>query len=144
MDQRSDVAITVMSEQAPDQAMTEIALALAMAFFSIMVLAMVSMGVPAIEQAADKGMAVAEQSSEASAPADPAERQLVVHHAGRFFDENLVRIEPDNVSGPVTLAIDPSLAMSLAIEARKRFGDADVLVSTLDQPWLARLKEMKP
>ncbi|HJP22545.1 MAG: hypothetical protein QF797_06300 [Alphaproteobacteria bacterium] len=126
-------------------AMTEIALALAMAFFSIMVLTMVSMGAglqAGTAPASDAGIAV---KRSASAPAEgrplPSEAVLVVHYGGRFLDAELRPLDPAQIAGAVVLAIEPTLTMVEAIAVRERLAADDLTVTTLDQRWIEALKE---
>lgn len=132
-----------------DNAMVETALALAMAFFAIMVLAMVSMGVPpGPEVGSSDALALAEATSSAAPEADGTraddERTLIVHHAGRFLDTRLQPVEPDVLEGPLTLAIAPSLPLREALALRTALAHRDVLVTTLDERWLTQLEEMQP
>ena len=141
-----------MGESHYGNAMTEIALALAMGFFSIMVLTMVSLG-------AGRSQADPERSAIAAAlaPADAkaaeaarlkpdAEDVLVIYHRGRFYDRRLRVIDPaaEAYEGRVVLALDRALNMGEALAARARVGASNLVVSTLDQRWteaLARLPE---
>jgi hypothetical protein len=87
-----------VDESAYGNAMTEIALALAMAFFSIMVLAMISMGVPASEAAKPTTATALAESRTEDAPAarlsPEREDVLVVFHDGRFWDRDLNPVDP--------------------------------------------------
>ncbi len=126
-------------------AMTEIALALAMAFFSIMVLTMVSMGAGLQAGTAAPGDAGIAVEASASTPSDgrpmPSEAVLVVHYGGRFLDAELKPLDPAQVSGAVVLAIEPTLTMAEAIAVRERLAAQDLTVTTLDQRWIEALKE---
>lgn len=143
-----------MGETHYGNAMTEIALALAMGFFSIMVLTMVSMGAGQTETPEDaERTAIAAALAPADATAAQAARLrpdtddvLVIYHQGRFYDRRLRVIDPAATvyAGRVILALNRTLDMGEALAARARVGAPDVVVSTLDQPWmeaLARLPE---
>jgi hypothetical protein len=127
--------------------MTEIALALAMAFFSIMVLTMISMGVGA-GQTAETTAAMLAPSRPEAAPAAKveagAEDLIVLYHAGRFRDRDLVPLDPSTItaSGRVILALEPDLPMAEAITARSRIDVADLVVTVLDERWLQALKKV--
>ncbi len=149
----SDASAEAASANALDSGLTEIALALAMAFFSIMVLAMVSLAVPtppddtSASAASDAGLVVAATAATTAAePAVPAgERRLVVLHAGGFLDADLSPRDPATIEGPATLAVAPGLSLEQAIAARQRLtATTDVIVATLDQRWLARLASLAP
>ena len=142
----------------PDNAMTEIALALAMGFFSIMVLTMVSMGAgqiasvskniskPASIEAAKIDMAEAAPDTAKTATAPTASSDVIVHYKGAFYDTDLNAIDPSAFvpTGKAVLALDPSLSMSDAMAVRARVGLPNLTVTTLTENWINRLKEVKP
>ena len=138
-----------MTESYYSNAMVEIALAMAMAFFSIMVLTMVSMG--AGFEAAEPTPAIAFEALAVAPATSPSSENLagdavvVVHFQGRFYDAELGLIDPAEMTDRdrrVVLAIAPSLPMAEAIAARKRVAAADVIVTTLSEDWLRTLKEI--
>lgn len=132
-----------------DNAMTEIALALAMGFFSIMVLAMVSMGVGGRETEKPSPIAavtVAETAAEttgngAISPTD--DDTLIIFDGSRYFDRALEPIDLKSIASSkrVILAIDPSVPLSSAIGARRAILADDVVVATLNQRWRDALAE---
>jgi hypothetical protein len=132
-------------------AMTEIALALAMAFFSIMVLAMISMGTGMAEDASagirlPEGVTLrpAETAVSASSETIPADT-LLIHYAGRFLDAHLQPAAPERFGNgrTVVLAINPTLSMTEALAVRAKVPGARVTVTTLNNDWLQALKEMQ-
>ena len=137
-----------MADTSDGNAMTEIALALAMAFFSIMVLTMVSMSATPAESQADatpKSIKVAANKSDGkNSETKAAKRRIVVFWNGRFLDEKMQPVAPENLGagGRIILALAPDLPMTQAIDARARFRQPNVAVSTLDRRWLARLEQI--
>ncbi len=135
-----------MEDTGYGNAMTEIALALAMAFFSIMVLAMISMGVPAESQSAATTGAVLAKAETDAAPAAKVEQtsddRLVIFHDGRFWDRDLNALDPRAISngGRIILALDPSLPMKDALGARARIDASNLVVTALDDQWLQALR----
>ena len=134
-------------------AMAEVALALAMGFFSIMVLAMVSMGAADVAQAVrmPAGVAMAAQakgsepkdvSTNKSAAVAPGD--LLIYHDGHYLDAMLKPIDiatwAPKGERPV-LAVAPDLPMTEALAARTRLSQINPTVTVLDEAWLARLKE---
>ncbi len=126
-------------------AMTEIALALAMGFFSIMVLTMVSMGAGTGE----KTEAVAARLAAPASDADPAavvtqnqDDVILIYHGGRLMTADLAAIAVADVPTDrrIILAVDPAISMEEAIRIRASLASADLVVSTLDQRWLQRLE----
>lgn len=150
-----------MHDGSHNNAMTEIALALAMAFFSIMVLTMVSMGAghSAPSVAVDSAsVPTADQMS--IAPSDRAEPgqgaltqttqptrrdTVIIHYQGRFLDTELQPVDPaafaGSRSGPLVVAIAPTLTLQEAMSVRAQVSATEVTVTTLDQRWLTSLKE---
>jgi len=137
-----------------NNAMTEIALALAMGFFSIMVVAMVSLGAgdgtagakarpePLTVElvSADPASSGREQSGEAQ-----TETIVIVYHGGRFLDADLTPIDPASVNSGagkrVILALPPDLPMTDALEARRAMTNAVPIVAALTPEWMKALEE---
>jgi len=138
-----------MGDASYGNAMTEIALALAMAFFAIMVLAMVSMGAPATTDAkvsapAPIKLTLAPPSMTSGQPEKAKAKQtIVVFWKGRFLDKNLKPIRIDQQAFPdgAILALSPELSMAEALKARARIKARKLVVSTLDARWLDTLSK---
>lgn len=138
-----------MTESYYSNAMVEIALALAMAFFSIMVLTMVSMGTgfqdaPAIPPVAFEAITVAPAASSTSESLE-SDAVVIVHYQDRFYDAELEPVDPSTITGQrrVVLAIAPSMSMTEAIALRERIAASDVIITTLSEDWLRTLKEIQ-
>jgi hypothetical protein len=142
----------IMGDTHYGNAMTEIALALAMAFFSIMVLAMVSMSA-----STSKDMSKTIMTSHITAKLAPAKPEtplpaqlkaqstdtLLIYSGGQFYDRDLqaVDLKKTSFSGRVILAIDPALAMGDALSARAQVKTDDLTITILDQRWTRSLKQ---
>jgi len=143
--------------------MAEIALALAMGFFAIMVLAVVSMTAGHAQAALDKEeslrfvAAVLQPAAGESQPAAtrmaPELDELVIFYQGRFLDSELRPVDPAALSSasaggrtgaPIVLAIPPDLSLAAAMNARAGIDREDVVVATLDQRWLQALERSAP
>ena len=76
-----------MTDPGGGNAMTEVALALAMAFFSIMVLTMISMGTGVQPKRPTVGVVLAPSATaHSSAVITPGPEDLIlIHYQGRFF-----------------------------------------------------------
>ncbi len=135
-------------------AMTETALALAMAFFAIMVLTMVSMGTksePAESETPPPAALRLLAPAAADAPADtvlePEEQDtLVFFYGGRFYDADQ---KPYSLSalpqdGRVILAVDPAQPMTEVLGAQSQINRPDLVVSTMDERWLNSFKGQNP
>lgn len=134
-----------MHAPAQENAMTEIALALAMGFFSLMVLTLISMGAGQSAQSAPDVMALAppaDHSQQASPAAATSNDLIIIFDGKRFLDTKLRPIDPQTViqsmTGParrVVLALDPSLPLKEAMAARARVNAPNLVVSSFDERW---------
>jgi hypothetical protein len=144
-----------MPAEYQSNAMTEIALALAMAFFSIMVLAMISMG-SAMQIQNSNGSTLAEgiflsisgtpDDGNSAATRTVAPDQMIIHWHGRFYDGALRLIDPTSLAsaGHRVLAIAPDLSITEAMGVREMIAIADLEVTTLDTRWIQNLEERDP
>lgn len=139
-----------MDDSAMTGAMTEIALALAMAFFCLLVLTLVSMGnpggtpegEPATGAAVPAGTLPRLGTAERAVAGRPlaAAETLVLFHGGRFLDRDGGSVTPSSVSqGAVVLAVDPSLPLDAVLDARARFNGPNVTITPLDPAWVEHL-----
>lgn len=124
--------------------MTEVALALAMGFFSLLVLTMVSMGAGTASgtsaQTAVLTPASSPDSGKGAMPVDPDD-VIVIYHRGGFLDPSLEPVEPSGIdtSKRVVLAFAPDVPLAEAMKARARIDAEQLVVSTLDDRWLSAL-----
>jgi hypothetical protein len=121
-------------------AMTEIALAMAMGFFSIMVLTALSMGVAPETSKIISAAQVAQSETDASksgAVVTRADDLIAIFAQGRFHDVKLQPLDPARipVDRRVILVVDPQLPMTDVLAARARIGAKDLVVSTMDKKW---------
>jgi len=137
-----------MTDDQHSNAMTEVALALAMAFFSIMVLAVISMGVGPDDanttaEAAGATITMVPSAEQTSTTTDSPPGIIVIHYAGQFFNTDLAAIDPAALdqTQPIILAIDPSLTAAEAVTLRDRVPGTDVVITTLNQTWMTSLEE---
>jgi len=125
-------------------AMTEIALAMAMGFFSVMVLTMMSMGVGLGAKSSMESAVLAPPASSASPSADTvkADDLLVIFDRGRYLGRDLKPLDPAKIAGAarVILAVPPALSMAEAMKARGGVRSANLVVTTLDARWRQALK----
>ena len=137
-------------EPAQENAMTEVALALAMGFFSLMVLTLISMGAGQSGRSAPDVLALAPVTDQSRPVADPSPGNdlIFIFDGGRFLDTKLRPVDPQTViqsmTGParrVVLALDPSLPLKEAMAARARVNAPNLVVSSLDARWIKALAE---
>jgi hypothetical protein len=140
-----------MSNSSQENAMTEIALAMAMGFFSVMVLTAISMGVPApkspVKKSASVSIAILAQNS-ASAGSGQASKLtkkdvLVVYDGKQYRDRELNAFDPATLRNAerVVLAVTPELSISEAMRAQKGLSAKNVVITTLDPKWNQVLRE---
>jgi hypothetical protein len=143
-----------MTDNHANNALTEIALALATAFFSIMILAMISMGAglqadAKVSRAVVADMVLSKSDGRADNESNAASRDqpptFLFFYRGDFYESDLTRVDPQSFSspGPVVLAIDPSLSMEAALQARATFSRNDITVTTFTEHWLDTFKEIQ-
>lgn len=126
-------------------AMTEVALALAMAFFALMVLTLVSMGVPSAtsDAAGDTAVneAIAVEGAATNERALASSEQLIFYYDGQFFDSDLNALAPSlNIAGAVVLAVPRDLSLADLLEVRRRISSPNLSITTLDGDWQQALE----
>jgi len=131
---------------AEDGAMTEVALALAMGFFSILVLTLVSMG--GGESPSYQAIHLVQTSSEHSASVLPADDDVIVIFDGeRYLDTDLNPLDPASVTADgerrIVLAIDPSVRLADVMAARARIAVSNLVIANLDDRWRAAIEAAK-
>lgn len=129
-------------------AMTEIALAMAMGFFSIMVLTALSMGVAPNTSKTIAAAQVAKSDGGKSRPGAVTTGRddvITVYARGRFHDARLTPIDPKTIPADrrVILVVDPGLPMAEVLTARARIGAGNLVVSTMDDKWRKAVAGLK-
>jgi len=134
-------------------AMTEVSLALAMAFFSMMILAMVSMAVPrnVVDSQSSQTRPVkppllnvlADKSTEQSPVGD--DTPLVIYYSGHYYSQDLKIVNPNRYKGisNLLLAVSPALTLDQVVGAKAPISGANVSITMLDGRWMARLEGKK-
>tara|TARA_B100000315_G_scaffold260857_1_gene326437 strand:- start:9522 stop:10115 length:594 start_codon:yes stop_codon:yes gene_type:complete len=146
-----------MPSGSENNALVEIALALSMAFFSLMVLTMVSMStgtVGKIKKTADvlldiSGVSIKRASSTKSQDGKSGSvtaiqpEKMAVFYKGQLYDAGLNPLASHQLQSEKIqfLAVAPELPLRQAISVRDRFGNANLIVTTLNDAWLMTLKE---
>ena len=110
--------------------LAEVAFALAMAFFSLMVLMLFAI-VHQPEAAAPDTMLLAAASD--AEQLEQTEPQILFFHPDGYFNEQLVMINPDNLDSarPVLLAVQDSIAMSDVMAFKQSYTALDIQISAL-------------
>ncbi len=144
-----------MEVDSTNNAMTEIALALAMGFFSLMILTMVSMQVKSVVEAQPEQQSPqweieammidpAQEGTVESAVVKPEqEDRFMIYAEGQYYDQDLAVLDPAVIAshpGRVILGVSPSLPMAETLSVRGRIDHQALVVTTLNPQWLAALK----
>lgn len=125
--------------------LAEVALALAMAFFSLMILMLFAMVNAPKADATDVGPATVEMAVESrDPPPDNEDRQLVIFTDGGFFDEDLNRLDPASIdpAQPVILAVSQQMPISRITGFQRRYPDLTIEIAELTPDWQERIAGM--
>ncbi len=133
-----------MHDGTQGNAMTEIALAMAMGFFSVMVLTMISMGV-GLGQKRTMDTVILAPPAPQSAAADTVEKGelLVIYDGERYLNHTLRPLDRAAIAraSRVILAVPPDLPMAAAMKARQGLGAKNLVVTILDHRWRRALED---
>jgi len=145
-----------MQNATHESAMTEVALALAMGFFSLMILTLISMGVetgnadPARIEAAKALDIVANKTAKGAAAIQSDSKDIILIFDGiDYRNADLALVSPADVTRQanadgrrVILAVDPALPFEIALAAREKLSVANLVVSPFSQEWRNRLQKL--
>ncbi len=130
--------------QPEDSAMTEVALALAMAFFAIFILTAVSMATPCT-QASEKDIHKLDlQSSQSEEPTLKQENSFIVYHQGQYYDQNLSLIDLNtlNTEAQYVLGVAPDLAIGQMLSLKHQKKLPNLSITLLNEQWQQRLESL--
>lgn len=133
-----------------DNAMTEVALALAMGFFSLMVLTLVSMGSGTIEssKATDfSSIVLAEQTKSQSGGSESSEDDVFFFYwNGGFYNRDGDLVDPVTIDVPpggrVVLVVDPNSSLTAVMRARALIAGGNVIVAEMNEAWMAAMRAL--
>lgn len=142
-----------VSPDASAQAMTEVALGLSMAFFAILILALLSIGVPADKESLESRKTLSIENTAVLAENMASKEDVVAQHkdapnilflfymSGKFYTQEFNQINPKDISysSSVVLSVAPGLSLKQAISAQSildQYNDiTDLNVTYMDQAW---------
>ena len=122
--------------------LAEVALALAMAFFSLMILMLFAMvNAPKIKDMKAGPTTVEMTVDSRNQPNNEDERQLVIYSTSGFFDEQLNRLNPAEIDPavPVILAVSDQMAISRITGFQRQYPDLKLEIAELTPEWQARI-----
>ena len=121
--------------------MTEVALALSMAFFTVLVLALVSMGVPAMNVKPPQTNTVT-----LSAPGGIREIEtdevLLIYFASTLYNDRLEKINQLPKESKMIVAVPGTVSLEELIGLQIQFKNREFSITTLDTQWQERLKDI--
>ena len=143
------------------QAMTEVALGLSMAFFSLLILALFSIGLPEQTQknvpvqknqpsfASDEQLKIVSNSKKQSSSKidQNNKQQYAFYFNGQFYDKQLKHLHIDNFSNfetqqPLILAVQDNLPLKHIMALRKQINHPNLSITMLNQKWQTQLEKM--
>ena len=125
--------------------LAEVALALAMAFFSLMILMLFAMVNAPKNDSPRASPATVDMALD---PQDQvhgeADRQLVIYTAAGFFDEQLNRLDPAAIdpARPVVLAVSEQMPISRITSFQRQYPNLRLEIAELTPDWQARIASM--
>ena len=125
--------------------LAEVALALAMAFFSLMILMLFAMvNAPTIDDMNAEPTTVEMDANPRNQANNKDERQLVIYSTAGFFDEQLNRLNPAEIDPtiPVILAVSDQMAISRITGFQRQYPDLKLEIAELTPEWQARIASM--
>jgi hypothetical protein len=149
------------------QAMTEVALGLSMAFFSLLILALLSIGLPQDSQMPvtdarepsmqidlESSLTLAQQSQQSENKSEQADMQpsFVFYYRGAYFNEALEQVllesleldSSHNADANTIVAVSSRLAFSEVMQVHKDFAHVQVQITAMDDTWEQALKAIRP
>ena len=125
--------------------LAEVALALAMAFFSLMILMLFAMVNAPEADGTEASAATLEMTTEPTPEnTDDLERQLVIYSESGFFDKDMNRLDPAAIDPeqPVILAVSQQMPISRITGFQREFPHLRVEIAELTPDWQSRLAAM--
>ena len=132
--------------------LSEIALAMAMAFFSIMVLALISMGGivaenanPQVLESARHTIVQSKTTNNGKQAKSTEKSAFLIFYNERFLNSSFEIVEPKSwiPDGEPVLALPPTATLGDTVAAKAALPFPNIIITTLDDRWLNRLKELK-
>ena len=124
--------------------LTEVALALSMAFFAIMVLTIFALSQKQFKSIESNKISINSKSSINKDKKDK-KRTLVFYHNKNFYDQNLKVWRLENQDKPAdryTLAVPTKMSVKELFEIKKIFQDLDLQVTEQHQQWNEALENI--
>jgi hypothetical protein len=133
------------------QAMTEVALGLSMAFFSLLILALFSIGLPEQVQQEQPPLRDTEQlklAASSDKTSKNQKQQYAFYFNGQFYDKQLKDLHIDSFSSfetqqPLILAVQDNLPLKHIMALREQINHPNLSITMLNQSWQTQLEKMQ-
>ena len=122
-------------------AMTEVALALSMAFFTVLVLALVSMGVPAMNVKPPQTSTVT-LSARGGVREIERDEGLLIYFASTLYNDRLEKLSQLPIDSKMIVAVPGTVSLEELIGLQIQFKSREFSITTLDTQWQERLKDI--
>lgn len=124
--------------------LAEVAFALSMAFFSLMVLMLFAIVHQPEDMVADK-MLMTEMAPSQESPAEPQEPQILIFHPSGFYDADLKPVNPAQLdaSKPVLLAVEETIPMSSIMGFKREYAGFEIEIAELTAQWKQAITSQK-
>lgn len=153
-----DNNITVVQDTST-HAMTEVALGLSMAFFALLIIALMSVALPNridntnkklsqehnieldLEQQVNLSIENKQDDNKAVKSLKSANEEILLYWRGQFFDtqQQLVDIDQIALKQNVIVAVDPQIPFNQLIDIQSQFVGKTLRLTKLNEPWLLAL-----
>lgn len=144
---------STINQDTTTQAMTEVALGLSMAFFAILIVALLSMSMPGSEPGNDAATLEADDpitlkstadKSESASPAEQEESQFLFLYQGQIYTQTLTLFNADELATgqPVFLAVPADLSMHNVMSAKAQINHPNLSITLLNEAWQTRLEQL--
>lgn len=138
------------------QAMTEVALGLSMAFFSLLILALFSMSIPQHAQELAPPLTSNEQlkltansaKTSQSKASESKKQHYIFYFNGQFYDQQLALLGIDNIADfegeqPLILAVQNNLPLMQVMDIRKQINHPKLSITVINENWQTQLEKMQ-
>lgn len=140
------------SQDTSTQAMTEVALGLSMAFFAILIVALLSTSAahqsPETQPQGMKPMTLPDTALSLG-PATNNDKttvdgQFIFYHDGKLLDQTLREVVVDSLdpASPVYLAVPSDLALASIIKTQQQINHPKLFITMVDHAWQTRLEQL--
>ena len=147
MQSRHSIGLSV-SQDSSVQAMTEVALGLSMAFFAILIVALISMGVKQDSPDENQNISVVDSSvnsDNTSKPNDKSSQEnaqqtsYIFYYQSKFYNQSLSLIDPKTLQNDseYVLAFAPNTQLNQTIEVQQQFENFSIKVTQMNEEWLS-------